>query len=134
VTIAILTLLALAYGVLRCPVAAAEATEASPAGKDGWKRIAPGQGTGCAAGTPYSFFHRAGTAPGKLLIYFQGGGACWNWVSCSGMFDPSVEADELYDYEGIFDRENPANPFREFEIVFIPYCTGDVHVGDVVRT
>lgn len=100
----------------------------------GWVRTPTGQGTGCALGSPYSFFHREGTDPAKLLIYFQGGGACWNWVSCSGMFDPSVDDDELTDYAGILDAGNPENPLREFSMVFIPYCTGDVHVGDTLRT
>jgi hypothetical protein len=100
----------------------------------GWVRTPTGEGTRCALGSPYSFFHREGTDPAKLLIYFQGGGACWNWVSCSGMFDPSVDDDELGDYAGIFDAGNPENPFREFAIVFIPYCTGDVHVGDTLRS
>lgn len=64
-------------------------------------------------------------------MYFQGGGACWNWVSCSGLFDSSVEPNELDEYGGgIFDMENPRNPFRDFATLFVPYCTGDVHVGD----
>ncbi len=89
---------------------------------------------GCAFDTPFSFFlHRSADAPPRrLLVYFEGGGACWDWVSCSGTFDPSVVAGELDPYRGIFDFSNPANPFREDAVVFIPYCTGDVHVGDTV--
>jgi hypothetical protein len=27
---------------------------------------------------------------------------------------------------------NPENPFRDWNAVFVPYCTGDVHWGDAV--
>lgn len=98
-----------------------------------WTRVEPGEGTGCAFQTPFSFFYREVPASSKLLVYFQGGGACWEWVSCSGMFDSSVSADEVDGFRGIFDYDNPANPFRDYSVLFIPYCTGDVHVGDTIR-
>jgi hypothetical protein len=31
---------------------------------------------------------------------------------------------------GIFDADNEANPFRDWTFVFVPYCTGDIHLGD----
>ncbi len=98
-----------------------------------WVQIHPGGDTGCAFDTPYSFFFHPGATPSKLLIYFQGGGACWEAVSCSGMFDTSVQQNELAEYRGIFDFANPANPFRDFAVAFVPYCTGDVHVGGATR-
>jgi pectinacetylesterase len=98
-----------------------------------WTHIHPGGETGCAFGTPFSFFYREGKDPTALLVYFEGGGACWEWVSCSGMFDTSVSDHELSDFRGIFNFSNPANPFAQHAIAFIPYCTGDVHVGDTIR-
>lgn len=98
-----------------------------------WKQVHPGGDTGCAFGTPFSFFFREGTDQSTLLIYFEGGGACWEWVSCSGMFDTSVSNSELAGFRGIFDFTNPANPFARHSVVFIPYCTGDVHIGDTIR-
>jgi hypothetical protein len=92
--------------------------------------VETGPGTGCALGTPYRFFYREGTDPDRLLIYFQGGGACWEWVSCSGMFDSSVAADEPDAFRGIFNRDESRNPLRVFSAVFVSYCTGDVHIGD----
>lgn len=111
----------------------AEAVRAQGASR-AWEHIETSDRARCAFGTPYSFFHRPGTDASRLLIYFQGGGACWNWVSCSGMFDTSVERDELSEYRGIFDVSNPANPFRDYAVLIVPYCTGDVHVGDAERT
>lgn len=98
-----------------------------------WLRVDPGGETTCAFDTPFSFFHREGKDTSRLLVYFEGGGACWEWVSCSGMFDTNVASDELAVFRGIFDFENAENPFREYSIVFIPYCTGDVHVGDSIQ-
>jgi len=106
------------------------AAEEPAAAQVPWTRIATGTGTGCALGTPYSFFHREGTDPDRLLIYFQGGGACWEWVSCSGMFDATVEDSEPSPFRGIFDHAEPRNPLAASSAVFVPYCTGDVHIGD----
>lgn len=33
-----------------------------------------------------------------------------------------------------FDRTEPSNPFRDATFVFVPYCTGDLHTGDAVRS
>jgi hypothetical protein len=30
---------------------------------------------------------------------------------------------------GLLDFQNPENPVRDFSMVFVPYCTGDVHLG-----
>jgi hypothetical protein len=30
---------------------------------------------------------------------------------------------------GIFDTDNPLNPFKDWSFVYIPYCTGDIHWG-----
>lgn len=99
----------------------------------GWERIEAGDGAQCALGDRYSFFYHPDGDATQLLIYFEGGGACWDWVSCSGMFDTGVERDEISQYRGIFDFSNPANPFQEYAVLFIPYCTGDVHIGNVDR-
>lgn len=65
----------------------------------------------------------------KLLIYFAGGGACWDlltyWTQLACTRKPHAN-----DGGGIFDRHNHANPFRRFTIVHILYCSGDVHIGD----
>jgi hypothetical protein len=98
-----------------------------------WIQVQPGGDSNCAFDTPFSFFHHEGKAPTKLLVYFEGGGACWEFVSCSGMFDTNVTQDELAGFRGIFDFTNRENPFRDFSVLFIPYCTGDVHIGDTLQ-
>lgn len=109
------------------------AQDAAPEVPAGWQRIDV-EGAVCARGTPYSFFAHAGD-PDKLLVYFQGGGACWGASTCKpdGTFDDAVEPDELAPYGGIFDLADPQNPVVAYSIVVVPYCTGDVHMGAGTR-
>jgi hypothetical protein len=98
-----------------------------------WQPITPGGvDEVCARGTPYTFFAREGD-PTRLLIYFQGGGACWNDDTCApngGFFDEVVEGNEAGAFsQGVFDTANPENPLAGYSIVLITYCTGDYHLG-----
>jgi hypothetical protein len=71
-------------------------TSASPAvAQTDGRQIHVDGDTGCAFGMPFSFFYRPGTDSTRLLIWFEGGGACWDPVSCSGLFDSTVNDDEL---------------------------------------
>lgn len=109
-----------------------EGDAVSPAGR--WERIEPGGRTRCARGGPYAFWVRRGSAD-RLLLYFQPGGACFDFGSCapgSSFFDDSVgPQDAPVRGSGILDLDDPRNPFRDHTMVFIPSCTGDVHWGDV---
>jgi hypothetical protein len=71
----------------------------------------------------------------KLTIYFQGGGGCWNNGTCGlvgqATFDPAVDStDAPAMFGGIMDLANPANPLKDHSIVFVPYCTADVFLGN----
>lgn len=117
------------------------ADEPAAADTGGWKAVAGGHGTGCATDTtPYEFYVHEGDA-GRVAIYFQGGGGCWNSRNC-GLDGQKTFENAVDDGDrpwlnktlagGILDAANPANPLREFTIVYAPYCTADVHLG--VRT
>jgi Pectinacetylesterase len=111
---------------------------ATPESSADWLQIpvnGAGLGAVCACGMPYSFFVHSGN-PDKLMVYFQGGGACWNADTCKegGPFDDSVEPYELDRYEGIFNFANVDNPVADFSIVVVAYCTGDVHTGSATQT
>lgn len=101
---------------------------------EGWRVIRDLPGTRCAHDTPYQLLNR--DAPGdNLTIYFQAGGACWDGATCleaSPSFDQTALDGELNEYRGVFDFDRDENPLREDDIVFIPYCTADVHLGDAV--
>jgi hypothetical protein len=89
----------------------------------------------CFQGADYRYFARRGSS-NKLLIYYQGGGACWNALSCGiptcrGL--PNENLDEFAS-EGFFDLDDERNPFRDWNIVFVSYCTCDIHFGDATPT
>ena len=91
----------------------------------------------CMNGSPYHFFVKRGSV-NKLLVYYQGGGACWNQLTCSvPACDPIVEPNGSDNpnnaRRGFADLTHPANPFRDWHIVFVPYCSCDIHFGDAAR-
>lgn len=89
----------------------------------------------CMNGTPYQFFAKRGSV-NKLLIYYQGGGACWDSLTCSvPVCDTSVVPGDNPngDSTGFADMSNPANPFRDWNVVFVSYCSCDVHFGDAAQ-
>jgi len=98
---------------------------------DGWTKHtfdpAGGDGPICIAGTPYSVFTRQGD-PKKLLIFEQGGGACWqDFYFCNVLAE---DQEPPFPVQGIWDFDNPDNPYRDHSIVYMPYCDGSVHSGD----
>lgn len=106
----------------------------------GWNQLTPAGDTICADGSDYSYFVSPGKI-NKLLIDFEGGGACWNGGTCSNPSTPENSfqglyldrvygSPEAYGFGGIYDRTNAANPFRDWYQVHISYCTGDLHLGD----
>lgn len=76
----------------------------------------------------------------KLVIYLEGGGACFNDLTCSenpssfgaadlpGRF-PAGDGGVPESGNGILDR-NAANPVGDWNFVYVPYCTGDIHAGN----
>jgi hypothetical protein len=102
--------------------------------RPGWNLLRPAGETICAKGGEYAFSVRPG-ARDKLLVWFQGGGACWTAEECDGRvgnYLPQIDFDAASNprSQGILDQTNPANPFSEYSTVHVRYCTGDIHLGD----
>lgn len=88
----------------------------------------------------FRFWARRGTGDG-LIVFFAGGGACWDDITCSvprmandrpddGFYSAELHPNDLpARFSGIFDLDNPSNPIRDWSFVYVPYCTGDVHSG-----
>jgi Pectinacetylesterase len=97
-----------------------------------WQRVEPGGATRCARGGEYAFWIRRGD-PKRLLIFFQGGGGCFDVTTCqngSRWFDDRIDAyDDPTGSGGILDVDDERNPFRSYSMLFVPSCTGDVHTG-----
>jgi hypothetical protein len=78
------------------------------------------------------FFFVKGGSVNNLVVYFQGGGACWDPLTCLLVkpFTQDCTMDDMpTGYGGMFDFQNPDNLFKDWSFVFIPYCTGDIHWG-----
>ncbi len=101
---------------------------------DGWHTILPAGETRCAHDTDFQFWVRPGNE--NIVLYFQGGGGCWNQDTCrsgSTFYKQQASMNEPVSYRnGIFDFDNPDNPFAESTFIFAPSCTGDVYMGSEV--
>jgi len=97
-----------------------------------WNNVLPGGDTRCLlSSSPTYKFQVIPGDPRNVLIYFQGGGACWDQGSMYArlcFFDV-----EEYGLNGIFKRDKKENPFRDFTVVSVGYCSGDEHIGNTAR-
>jgi hypothetical protein len=109
---------------------------------DTWTYV-PIPGGACGNGSAYGVAVNRSTTSSRVLVYFQGGGACWDNLTCnivplashindtlSGA-DVIGEAVDLEDYH--FSREASVSPFADATFIYLPYCTGDVHSGDRIN-
>lgn len=90
----------------------------------------------CSAGTPYQFHVKPSLSGNNLLIFFNGGGACWFGEACDPDSEPNIHtvfadanSNNPRSASGVFDLSNPENPFKDYKMVYLPYCTGDVFIG-----
>ena len=86
-------------------------------------------GPACIAGTEYSVFTRKGD-PKKLLIFLQGGGACWQGFYNCNIFAEDQSPPPTGPFPGVFDPDSPDNPFADYSVVYMPYCDGSTFGGD----
>lgn len=99
----------------------------------------------CGNGTPYKFFVNYFEGAKDLLVLFEPGGGCWDFDSCSGKegvlgaANPDGIPDDHLDgviglHTPLLNRNIAENPIPDWNMVFMPYCTGDVHTGEAVTT
>ncbi|MDX2367039.1 MAG: pectin acetylesterase-family hydrolase [Colwellia sp.] len=93
--------------------------------------------TGELIDNSFRFYFKQGKSK-NLLVYFNGGGACWDDATCVASlalgdrptYNPSIlDENSPINAGGIFDDRNKENPFRDWSKVYIPYCSGDIHIG-----
>ncbi len=99
-------------------------------------RPLPGGGT---TDPEFRFFVKEGN--NNLFINFHGGGFCYDSFTC--IFPDETFVSEIdittewlnavtngdYSYLGGAFLNDVSNPFNGWSHVFIPYCTGDIHIG-----
>lgn len=121
-----------------------------PGAYNEWQTIqlAPQTGAVCGNGSPYKFFVNRVPNTRNTLVYMEGGGACWDYKSCTGAEgvrgarNPNGIAD---DYMSLLNpgaslvspfvtRVSPFDAVKtqQWNIVYVPYCTGDIYSGDRV--
>jgi Pectinacetylesterase len=118
-----------------------------------WERVEI-PGTQCSNSSQYKFWVYDAPKSNNLLIMFEGGGACWDYPSCSGATgilgaaNPNGLADDYIttmkaEYVSpLVNGADPGFPTRPknpivtngWDVVYMPYCTGDVHIGNSVVT
>ena len=125
---------------------------------DGWSagnyyawqtiQMAPSTGAVCGNGSPYKFFVNRVPNTRNTVVYMEGGGACWDYASCTGQTgirgarNPNGIADN---YMSLMDPSaSLVSPFvvrlhpwtsvktQNWNMVYVPYCTGDIYSGDKI--
>ena len=95
----------------------------------------------CSDGSPTGIGINPGTGP-DLVFFLDGGGACSSGVTCFVLKTATLGPFGAAEFQArtasapgsILDRGLAGNPFADATLVFVPYCTGDVHGGDRVVT
>jgi hypothetical protein len=121
------------------------------AGINTWETFQYVSGAVCMKGEDTGVWIREGRDPTKLAIYFQGGGdsclnyccletykmydlgGCFNLLTCSASASEPTgfkNPDETPGYGGILDPDDSRNVLKDYSFVWIPYCTGDVYMGN----
>ncbi len=138
-----------------------------------WLKFEP-EGAVCANGTQYKYFINFSETSENLVVFFEGGGACWEYGDCSNArpfntecikeapgttcirddyatsfihFDIPSEFNDIAAQLGVIDGNVPIDlaypvlssnpdisPMADWNKVFVAYCTGDVYIGNTVRT
>ena len=78
----------------------------------------------------------------NVLVFLNGGGACWDYTTCvilnTSTHGPFGKAEfdglNVAQANGSVLGRDAGNPFKDWNLVYVPYCTGDVHGGDNVAT
>jgi hypothetical protein len=91
----------------------------------------------CIDGSPAGIGVRYGISD-EVVIFFEGGGGCFNAATC-GLFYASFANFDALTFDliwqgtvlqgGLFSTTDADNPVRDWNFVYVPYCTGDVHAG-----
>jgi len=121
-----------------------EAAIVATAGSWSW---VPFDNAYCGDGSSVGIGINPSSTGNRVLIYLQGGGACFDEQTCytlqtAANFNSGYGAAQfalesastayLAKPGGFFDRNSAANPFKDYSYVYVPYCTGDVHAGSNV--
>lgn len=117
-----------------------------------WVKYEPAGAT-CSDGSPYAFYVDFSETSDNVIVFFMGGGACWDYESCvgggaRGAANPdglpddyanmhaevaglTINVNEIYP---LMNDDPAVSPMADWNKVFVPYCTGDVYAGSITNT
>jgi Pectinacetylesterase len=109
----------------------AVATTAPATGDRTWEQVVPGGDCKCSDGSEFQFWVRKAN-PKKVVLFLQDGGACFSAETCDPDSDlyNTTAAEGPMGEGGMFDFGDRRNPFADHSVVYVPYCTADVHIGN----
>jgi len=147
---------ALAIGAATADRVGAREAVDGPADSDqigAWEAVAV-PGATCGRGAPFKYYLSPSPKAGAGIFFLlNGGGACLKegrapagaqgiarslYCMDFGNFEDPLMNDAVFTGFGAalvptaipyFDRNDQANPFKDYHYVAVPYCTGDVHAG-----
>lgn len=92
----------------------------------------------CLDGSPAGYFFAPGNTS-SFVIFLQGGGACYtvsgaSSTNCAARAKTALGSSNYWaatytDNDNVLSGDPSINPFASFTRVFVPYCSGDVHLG-----
>ncbi len=102
-------------------------------------------GARCRDGSSTGIGVNINPASTKTVIFLEGGGACFNSATC-GQNPSKFSGADFKSYVamggpagsgggksgtafGILARADTKNPVKDWNMVYVPYCTGDIHGG-----
>ena len=107
---------------------------------DQWVWV-PIEGSMCGDGSEAGVGVRFTAASRNVVVWFQGNGACYDFKSCTAFVnllggmgpDPLHHMwwdDDNQGHAGVFDPDDPTNPFRNDNFIVFPHCTVDGHTAN----
>ena len=84
----------------------------------------PATGPMCLRGAPFQMSVRT-TQSSKLLIFLQGGGACWSDF-CLAVTKAPAGVPKL----DVLDPAKADNPWKDWNVAYLPYCDGSMFAGN----
>jgi len=88
------------------------------------------KGAVCGDGKPYYVFYEK-RSNSKLAIMIQGGGACWDFLTCTtGITTKIVSRPSPPEKHGFSSTDFRNSPAADYSMLYFPYCTGDMFSGN----
>lgn len=107
-----------------------------------WNKITLSSSVKSGDGSEYYLLTKRGNS-NKWIIFFSGGGMNWDVNSTAAPITISsilrgkaltyfnnIPFYKLNTMGGILEADNKRNPFNDWNIIYIPYSTGDFHIGN----